>query len=1041
MVASPTMDPAERPFEADSEGPPTEPVGGSPHPDVPAYLRGWRRYQVTTLLGEGGMGEVYRAWDPELHRWVALKFLHFADPNRLERFRREAQSQARVDHPGVCRVYEVGEVDGHPYIAMQEIQGTTLHRAARDLPLEERIRLVAQVADAVHAAHRIGLIHRDLKPSNVLVTEGEEGLHPYVVDFGLARDQQVEGLTVSASLSGTPGYIAPEQARGEETIDRRADVYSLGAVLYQLIAGRVPLPADNFADAILKLLQDEPEPLRQLVPSLPADLETVVMKCLEKDPARRYDSARALASDLRRWLDGEPVEAQRAGWLYRLRKKVTRYPRVAAASAAAILVIGVLAGAALRTRWEAAARAAAARRFGTAAKEMESLLRVGELAPAHDTRAERRAVRAAMERIAAESASLGPDARGAGLYALGRGALALGEADEALARLQEAWRAGERGPEVSSALGQALGRRYLDGLQRLSPDRQGAADTPLRRELERRFRDPARVYLRKAAAASMSPTSSLDAPQLVEAWLALYEGRYAAAREAAERALAGRPWLYEARQAQGLAWRREGEEASERGELDAALAALERARVPNAAAMAIARSGARVHAEECARELAVLRVSRLRRPLVEDEVTAAVVACDRAIALDPELAIAHGDKARVLLAFAEEQLRGGVDPRATVGRSVAALERQVALDPRAGDAWGNLGSAHLTLARWKVLHGDPRPELQRSIAAYQRALALDPHRATLDNGLGNAYLTLARYLDGRGLPSEQPRARAIAAYERAVAAWGGLPSAYGNLGQVWVDAGNRELTAGIDPRNSLRRAIDAFNGGLAVNRSNPPYLNNLGLAHLTLAEYQLAAGEDPRPALAEAAAKFHASLAMRPQYAIPQLNLAYTHRLEALWLLRRGEDPGAALLAGAEAIAEARRLAPADTDNLLEAARQDLVAARWQARQGRDPRPLLERAGDVAAAAIALNAESAELHHAAAERWRWLAAWQLERGEDPSSAVDRGLAEAARALVLHPGMAEALATRAALLRLRGDELGAALALLAAREANPLVSVD
>ncbi len=1025
------------PAAPSQQGPSTEPAGVPPA-DVPSFLRGWRRYLVVSRLGAGGMGEVYRAWDPQLRRWVALKFLHGSDPLRLARFQREAQAQARVDHPGVCRVYEVGEVEGRPYIAMQEIVGDTLNRTARELPLEERVRLVAQVADAVHAAHRIGLIHRDLKPGNILVAWGEDGLHPYVVDFGLARDQHISGLTVSGSLSGTPGYMAPEQASGHETaLDRRADIYSLGAVLYELIAGRLPLPAGNLAEAIVRLLQEEPEPLRRLVPALPVDLETVVMKCLEKDPARRYESSRAFAADLRRWLDGEPVEARPAGAVYRLRKRLQRHPRVVVASAAALAIIVALGAFALRTHWEAAARAEAARRFGAAAKEMESLIRVGALSPAHDTRGERGAVRMAMAHVETEMAGLGEEARGAGLYALGRGALALGRSGEALARLDAAWEAGERGPEVSYALGQALALGYFEGLEQLTPGQLAEADAPLQRELERRFRDPARRHLRRAAAAR----SSLDAPELVEAWLALDEGRYAAAREAAERALRGRPWLYEARQVQGRAWRREGTAADDRGALDDALALYARARTANEAAMAIARSSAAAHGEQCALGQAVLRVVRQRRPLMAAEVAGAVAECDRAVALDPDLAWAHGERGRLLTVAAEDGLRGGVDPGPLVRQAIAALARQVSLDPSADDGWVNAGTAHLVLARWQLLHGDPRPELERSIAAFRRAVRLDPRRATTYNGLGNALLTLARFLDTRGLPSEQPRRQAIVAYERALALWGGFATAYGNMGQAWVDVANRELGMGRDPRPSLRRGIDAFARGLAHNSSNPAYFNNNGNAHTALGEYLMSRGEEPHDVFAAATQYFHRALELRPEYAIPQWNLAYVARLEALWQLRHGEDPGDSLAAAHAALAEARRLDPADADNALEGARQQLLSARWAAGQGRSPLPALERAGSEVAAGLALNAESADLHLAAAERWRWTAQWQRAHRADAAAAIARGLGEAKRALVLHPDLAEALAQRAALLRLAGDEEGAAAALSAARKANPLVAVE
>jgi len=1034
----PGIEPGPAPRRPPPDGPPTQPAGVPSPPDVPAFLLGWGRYQVLSQLGAGGMGEVYRAWDPRLQRWVALKFLHGSDPLRLARFQREAQAQARVDHPGVCRVYEVGEVEGRPYIAMQEIAGATLDRAAREVPLEERVRLVAQVADAVHAAHRIGLIHRDLKPRNILVAWGDDGLHPFVVDFGLARDLRISGLSVSGALSGTPGYMAPEQARGEDAaLDRRADVYSLGAVLYELVAGTLPHPAANVAEAFVKLLQNEPVPLRQAAPSVPGDLETVVMKCLERDPARRYESSRALAADLRRWLDGEPVEARRASWLYRLRKRVARHPQVAAASLVAALVIVALAGAAVRARWEAAARAEAARRFGTVAKEMEAVLRAGQLAPAHDTRAERAAVRRLMARVERDMQGLGRGARGAGLYALGRGALALGDSREALGRLEGAWAAGERGPEVSEALGQALGQRYFEGLERLSGGRQAAADAPLRNELERRFRDPAREQLRRAAAVQ----GAFDAPELVEARLALYEGRYTAARQAAARALVGRPWLHEARHVQAVAWRREGIAADERGDVDGALAAFAHALEANAAAMAIARSGAPAHAEECARQQTELRVLRQRRPIEEAEVARAVASCERALTLDPELVAAYGELGRVLNTYADDLLRQGKDPHAAVARAIQAIDRQIAFDPKSDDAWAALGSSHMVLARWDWLRGDPKGHLERSAAAYRTAIQLEPRRPSSHNGLANALAMTARYREMRGLDAESARRGAIAAFERAIALWNDYAIAYGNLGATWVDVASHELAAGHDPRPALRRAIEIFDRGLSVNAANPSYLNNSGNAALTLAEYQVQTGEDPRAALDDARARFRSALALRPQYAIPHWNLAYVSRLEALRAMRAGGDPGPSLSAARSSIERAREIDPTDPDMPLEAARIEVAAARWAVRQGRDPRQALERAANQIALGLAANSENADFHLVGADRWRWEAVWITRHGGNAEPAIARGLAEVARALAVNPEMADALAMRVALLRLRGDDAGAGVALAAARRLNPRIAVE
>ncbi len=301
------------------------------------------KHETAIPVGSGGMGEVFKAWDPDLERHIALKYLRHDDPVLVERLMREARAQARVDHPSVGKVYEVGEDEGRPFIAMEYVDGVPLDMAAADLSVEQKVLLVKQVAEAVQAAHSAGLIHRDLKPANILVADRDGRPHPYVLDFGIARLEEVAGLTMTGQVMGTPGYLSPEQARGEvATLDRRTDVFSLGVVLYELLGGARPFPGDSNVEILMRLIEDEPEPLRKMAPKLPKDLETVVMTCLEKDPDRRYPSAKALADDLGRFLAGDPVEARPIGGWERLVRRARKNPVAASALAAAILALVAL---------------------------------------------------------------------------------------------------------------------------------------------------------------------------------------------------------------------------------------------------------------------------------------------------------------------------------------------------------------------------------------------------------------------------------------------------------------------------------------------------------------------------------------------------------------------------------------------------------------------------------------------------------------------------------------------------------------------------
>ncbi len=282
------------------------------------------------------MGEVWKAWDPELNRWVALKFVKVAAADDLARFEREARLAARLTHPHIAAIYEFGDDSGSRFIAMQYIEGRTLRSWIRGEP-KRVVTLLRDAALAVQEAHRLGIIHRDLKPDNLMATFGN---HLYVMDFGLARPMNVESsISMSGFVVGTPSYMPPEQARGD-AVDERGDVYGLGATLYELLTGAKPFEASGVYDTLMKVIMDEPRPLRTLDPSIDRDLETIVMKCLEKDRARRYPTAAALAAELDRWLKGEPIEARAPSAIYVLGKKLARRRGlVAAAVAAAVIVL------------------------------------------------------------------------------------------------------------------------------------------------------------------------------------------------------------------------------------------------------------------------------------------------------------------------------------------------------------------------------------------------------------------------------------------------------------------------------------------------------------------------------------------------------------------------------------------------------------------------------------------------------------------------------------------------------------------------------
>jgi WD40 repeat protein/predicted Ser/Thr protein kinase len=299
----------------------------SPLPDVAGY-------EVQKELGRGGMGVVYQARQLALKRAVALKMIRLArhaGPDDHKRFRVEAEAVARLQHPNIVQIYEIGESAGLPYFSLEYVEGGTLREqlAAAPLAPADAARLVAKLARAMHYAHQKGVIHRDLKPANVLLTK--DGA-PKVTDFGLAKQLDDDsGSTQTGMVLGTPSYMSPEQAGGlTEEIGPLTDVYALGAILYECLTGRPPFRGASSRETLAQVRSADPVPPSRLQPAVPRDLETVCLKCLEKDVARRYASAAGLADDLGRWLGHEPILARPAGRVERAAKWARRHPALAA---------------------------------------------------------------------------------------------------------------------------------------------------------------------------------------------------------------------------------------------------------------------------------------------------------------------------------------------------------------------------------------------------------------------------------------------------------------------------------------------------------------------------------------------------------------------------------------------------------------------------------------------------------------------------------------------------------------------------------------
>src|SRR5436190_12007724 len=314
--------------------------------DAPKTLRYFGDYELLQEIARGGMGIVFKARQTSLNRVVAVKMIlagQLASPAEVDRFYAEAQAAATLEHPNIVPIFEVGQHEQHQYFSMGYVAGESLAQrlASGPLPPHEAASIIAEVAAAVHFAHGKGVIHRDLKPANILI---DADGRPRITDFGLAKRQaDTSGLTVTGQMLGTPSFMPPEQISNTNgKIGPAADVYSLGATLYALLTGRPPIQSASAIDTLKQVLEKEPVALREFDGNVPRALETITLKCLEKQPSRRYESAEALADELNRFLTGRPILARPVSRIEHGYRWCRRNPVVASlAAAAAALLLSV----------------------------------------------------------------------------------------------------------------------------------------------------------------------------------------------------------------------------------------------------------------------------------------------------------------------------------------------------------------------------------------------------------------------------------------------------------------------------------------------------------------------------------------------------------------------------------------------------------------------------------------------------------------------------------------------------------------------------
>ena len=980
------------------------------------------RYRLIREVGRGGMGRVFEAEDSVLQRSVAIKVLHDRDPSRSTRFVREARTQATVEHEHVCPILDVGETDGTPYIVMPLIDGRPLEAAADGMPLERKLLVIQKVAEAVHAAHEQGLIHRDLKPSNVMVVDDGGRPKPFVVDFGIARRAGEDGETVDGAQIGTPGFMAPEQLRGEgRALDRRADVYGLGATVFRLLEGRSP-PTPNPWTAV--------DPPPSMASEIPIDVRTIVRKCLEHDAADRYPSARAVAEELARYLSGEPIQARPlppwGPWLRRARRhpRLTLIMTVLALAAAASLTVGVV------TTVRSALRERGIRRFTEQIDKIESEARFSLLAPTHNIEPDRRRLRARMKMLHSEADTYGVP--GLADYALGRGHLALGELEAARTSLEAAWSAGYRASRAAEALGRVRSAQYRRELVELELVEDESARRQHAQNLAHEYRHEILAYLR---AASDDP----DTQAFLQTLIAFHEERFDDALAGLSTVRRRFPWWQETWLLEGDIYRTQGLSAAAAGQTEAATAALDRAFLAYRSAHNVAKSDPAAGRGAMKATYLRLRLGALQDVALQPELRRGLDMGNTALASAPKDGQSWLWKGRLHSLMAHALRSRGQDPRMELQASLAALDRAAGLLKNPGPAHLEAGRAYWRRAQWRLDRAQsPEDDLRAASAAFEKVdVARRDYRFFM--ALGRIYFTRAGAAVRTSSPAAELYDQSIAAFERATTHHAAPFGALSNWGMALIrradlEPGHRErfvqarqvfqratalrpthvaphyylglvelrIAQRADPEASVLDdgvdgAIEHLKQAIELNAKLPQAYGVLGRAYHLRARRVGEAGGDPEPDFVRAFETYERGTSIASTQSVLHQNWAWAHYFRAKHAVRTGT--GSPQRDFAEALRKSERALKTGGKHgaKLCIASVYRIRAEFEWKRGRNPAKDLRMARATFDALIKERPGLVEVWRSSARLATLQARWNLQNGQDAEDALSRAWADVTRA--------------------------------------------
>ncbi len=929
------------------------------------------RYQIISKLGEGGLSIVYKAFDPLLKRNVALKVLKVMDPFLIKRFLKEARTQAGIEHENICKVYDFGEIDGIPFITMQFIEGLPLQEVVKDMSLEKQLIIIKKVADALQEAHKNGLIHRDIKPSNIMVEIKKDGeAKPYIIDFGLVKKIEEFDSTFPGMIVGTIGYMSPEQIKGKvEEIDGRADIYAIGALLFKIITGEPPFKGETF-EAFNEAIKEDPVPLRKLNKNIPRDVEAIVMKCLEKDPKQRYQSANELSEDIGRFLNGEPTKAKASSVFSKVMKKAKKNKTNFAVSSIALITTIFLITFIFFTQHRERIQRNLTIEFEQQIRYIEDNLWYTYSLPLHDIREEIETVKRRLEQIERRVRNLGGIALGPGYYALGRGYFALRDYDRAKNYLELAWNEYKyRTPNVSYFLSLCLMMIYK--MEDMRADR--VADIEIRNKIKQEIKKE--YLLRAIELTDKGRGAEIETWDFVEALKTFYDGKYLETLKKINLLKEKFPWFYDAKKLEGETYRKSGIELMQKGK----------------------------------KEEALYNFSLAEKVLID---------LSRNIESDPEiyktLSVLEIDIMELLIYYS------GESPEEAFRKAVFYAENTLNIKPKDKDALNLLSHAYWRWGSYLLYKGsDPRDPLQKSTEFAEEVINLDPEDFFPYQNVATSSLEIGAYLISRGENPRQHLKNAISYSEKAIKLNPADFQSYNNIGLSYWNIGKWELEAGRDPLPYFEKGIEILERCININPSFSSLKNTLGNIYMEKAYYEKINKIDPVPSLKKAKEKYEKAISLSPNIFLSFNNLAECLATEGEWKMERGLSPEPELINAREYLRKSLQIKQNFVWVYWSGAKLELIEAKWRMAKGDNPVPFFSKAFEFIKKAEEFDPLSIKLSELKGELYRTKAEWEINTGRSPIMTLKEGIREMDRILKETSGSGTIFVKRGLLYLMRG----------------------